>query len=62
MRVRLATMHQACRHHGLDVRANDSLHQPYPWEYFINKEHGLVWCNVFKSGSSRSVFSASFCK
>ena len=23
-----------------------------PWEYFINREHRLVWCNVFKSGSS----------
>ncbi len=24
-----------------------------PWEYFVDRKHRLVWCNVFKSGSSR---------
>ena len=46
-------MNKACKHHGLDQRANDSIHTPNAWEYLINEEHALVWCNVFKSGSTR---------
>lgn len=47
-------MRQACRHHGLDRRGEDSLHQPNPWEYFIAEKNDikLVWCNIFKSASS----------
>merc|ERR1719430_495722 len=45
-------MKSACRKHGLDKRGDDYLHQPYPWEYFINWEHKFVWCNVFKSAST----------
>jgi hypothetical protein len=52
MQIRLRTMREACQQHGLDVSKNDSLHRPYPWEFFVNVEHHLVWCNVFKSGSS----------
>jgi len=53
MTARRKVMQKACHDTGLDQRGNDSLHQPNPWEYFINKKHRLVWCNVFKSGSSR---------
>ena len=52
---RLDTMHEACRKHGLDRKGTDSLHQPKGWEYFI-AEHNktkLVWCNIFKSASTR---------
>eukprot|EP00095_Tigriopus_kingsejongensis_P006855 maker-scaffold176_size284796-snap-gene-1.18 protein:Tk06855 transcript:maker-scaffold176_size284796-snap-gene-1.18-mRNA-1 annotation:"carbohydrate sulfotransferase 11-like" len=43
---------EACSRHGLDRPGNDSLHRVYPWEYLISKEYSLIWCNVFKSGSS----------
>ena len=43
-----------CREYGLDQRTGeDDLHRVKPWEYFIQDKHKLVWCNVFKSGSSR---------
>ena len=53
--IRMNIMQEACKHHGLDRRGEDSLHQPYSWEYLIAKENNttLVWCNIFKSGSSR---------
>ena len=52
---RLTTMHQACKKHGLDRKGEDALHQPKGWEYFIaeNKDVKLVWCNIFKSASTR---------
>ena len=47
-------MNHACKLHGLDQKGNDSFQpKPNPWEYIINEEHSLVWCNVFKSGSTR---------
>jgi len=49
---RTGDMKAACSKHGLDVRGEDQLHRPYPWEYFINWEHNFVWCNVFKSAST----------
>ena len=50
-------MKRGCRKYGLDERKNDSLHQPYAWEYLIAKHDGvnLVWCNIFKSASSRLI-------
>jgi chondroitin 4-sulfotransferase 11 len=53
MESRIKTMKEACRDYGLDQAGNDSLHKPNAWEYLINKEHHLVWCNVFKAGSTR---------
>ena len=52
MRKRRKVMHEACHQEGLDETGNDALHQVNPWEYFINKKHKLVWCNVFKSAST----------
>jgi len=52
MTERLNTLNKGCRLHGLDKVGNDTLHQLNPWEYLINHKHKLVWCNVFKSGSS----------
>jgi chondroitin 4-sulfotransferase 11 len=54
MSARVSVLKNACKLYGLDQKSNESLHQPNPWEYLINEEHGLVWCNVFKSGSTRS--------
>ena len=53
--TRNIVLKEACKHYGLDVPGNDRLHKPYPWEYLIakHKAANLVWCNVFKSGSSR---------
>ena len=52
MAERVSVMKTACRKHGLHTPGSDTLHQVNPWEYFINKEHSLVWCNVFKSAST----------
>ena len=49
---RVKIMKDACKKHGLDTLGSDPLHQVNPWEYFINYEHSLVWCNVFKSAST----------
>lgn len=55
MKERKNQMQIACTHHGLDKPGEDPLHQPNPWEYFIaeTKDMNIVWCNVFKSASSR---------
>ena len=55
MKERVHTMKKACKVHGLDIKGRDSLHQPNAWEYIIanNSETNLVWCNIFKSGSTR---------
>jgi len=52
MKKRQEHLRAACQSHGLNIRGADILHQPNPWEYFINKEHNFVWCNVFKSAST----------
>eukprot|EP00092_Neocalanus_flemingeri_P028623 GFUD01031082.1.p1 GENE.GFUD01031082.1~~GFUD01031082.1.p1 ORF type:complete len:350 (+),score=63.55 GFUD01031082.1:158-1207(+) len=52
MEDRINIMKDACRKHGLDTPGPDPLHQVKSWEYFINWEHSLVWCNVFKSAST----------
>ena len=52
MGTRQEEMEAACKRHQLDTRGSDRLHRPDPWEYFINREHNLVWCNVFKSAST----------
>ena len=55
MALRRNIMQKACKAHGLDVRGEDALHQPNAWEYIISKHNdtNLVWCPVFKSGSTR---------
>ena len=52
MRERQDVMRAACRQEGLDREGKDILHQINPWEFLINWEYNLVWCNVFKSASS----------
>jgi len=52
MQKRVQALKQACRESGLDRKLQDALHTPNPWEYIVNKEAGLVWCNIFKSASS----------
>lgn len=52
MRDRRKTKEDVCHKAGLDVKGNDTLHKVNPWEYFINHQYKLVWCNVFKSAST----------
>jgi len=57
MKERQDVMRNACQKHGLDMKGEDALHQPKPWEFLINKDHHLVWCNVFKSASSSWMYN-----
>ncbi|XP_034246572.1 carbohydrate sulfotransferase 11 isoform X2 [Thrips palmi] len=57
MAARRAELRDACIRTGLDVPSNDSLHQPNPWEYLINTQHHLVWCNVFKAASTSWMYN-----
>lgn len=50
MKRRSLVMREACNKHGIQ---NISIN---PWEYFINEKYSLVWCNVFKSGSTSWMF------
>ena len=52
MKDRRRTKEDVCHKAGLDVMGNDTLHKVNPWEYFINHQYKLVWCNVFKSAST----------
>ena len=52
MLQRQSALKEGCKKHGLDLPGKDPLHQANPWEYFINREHKFVWCNVFKSAST----------
>lgn len=36
---------------------NDTLHNPNPWEFLIDKKHHLVWCNVFKAASTSWMYN-----
>ncbi|XP_067002353.1 carbohydrate sulfotransferase 11 [Anabrus simplex] len=48
---------EACSMLGLDVPGNDSLHRPNPWEFFVNRPHHIVWCNVFKAASTSWMYN-----
>ncbi|KAE8750440.1 hypothetical protein FOCC_FOCC002734 [Frankliniella occidentalis] len=57
MAARRAELRDACARTGLDVPNNDSLHQANPWEFLINNQHHLVWCNVFKAASTSWMYN-----
>lgn len=57
MEKRRKHLKKACRNFGLDIPANDTLHRPNSWEFLVNKEHRLVWCNVFKAASSSWMYN-----
>ena len=56
MRERREVMRAACHQEGLDKKGHDALHRTKSWEYLINKQYNIVWCNVFKSASSSWLF------
>jgi len=51
MKARVARMRRVCDEKGL--RLNESVKS---WEWMAAQEEKLVWCNVFKSGSSSWLF------
>lgn len=57
MAWRRRTLKEACSRYGLDVPGNDSLHRPNAWEFLINKQHHLIWCNIFKAASSSWMYN-----
>ncbi|XP_026462418.1 carbohydrate sulfotransferase 11-like [Ctenocephalides felis] len=57
MEARKAHLQEACSRLGLDVPGNDTLHRPNPWEFLVNREHHIVWCNVFKAASTSWMYN-----
>ncbi|CAH1394088.1 unnamed protein product [Nezara viridula] len=57
MAYRKLKVKEACAKYGLDKEGNDSLHQPNPWEFLINKKYHLVWCNIFKAASTSWMYN-----
>ncbi|XP_045585007.2 carbohydrate sulfotransferase 11 isoform X1 [Procambarus clarkii] len=50
LEARRQHLRQMCSKEGLDQPTKD--YQINAWEFLINREFGLVWCNVFKAASS----------
>ncbi|XP_031786796.1 carbohydrate sulfotransferase 11 isoform X1 [Nasonia vitripennis] len=48
---------ERCAEEGLDRPGNDSLHRPNAWEFLVNREHHLIWCNVFKAASTSWMYN-----
>ncbi|XP_034947671.1 carbohydrate sulfotransferase 11-like isoform X1 [Chelonus insularis] len=46
-----------CSEAGLDRPGNDSLHRPNAWEFFVNRDYHLIWCNVFKAASTSWIYN-----
>jgi len=57
MYMRSQHLNEKCSYYGLDVHGNDSLHKPNAWEFLINKQHHLIWCNVFKAASTSWMYN-----
>lgn len=57
MEARREQLHETCHKLGLDVPGNDSLHKPNPWEFLVNRQFKIVWCNVFKVASSSWMYN-----
>lgn len=48
---------ERCAEEGLDRSGNDSLHRLNAWEFLVNKEYHLIWCNVFKAASTSWMYN-----
>ncbi|XP_048483818.1 carbohydrate sulfotransferase 11 isoform X2 [Plutella xylostella] len=42
-----------CSNLGLD----DSSHKAYAWEYLINRQYHVIWCNIFKAASTSWMYN-----
>ncbi|XP_050595411.1 carbohydrate sulfotransferase 11 [Bombus affinis] len=50
-------LEEKCAEEGLDGPGNDSLHRPNAWEFLVNREYHLIWCNVFKAASTSWMYN-----
>ncbi|CAB0028134.1 unnamed protein product [Trichogramma brassicae] len=57
MNERRKYLAERCSEEGLDRPGNDSLHRPNAWEFLVNREHRLIWCNVFKAASTSWMYN-----
>lgn len=57
MLMRNERLTKKCNEFGLDIRRNDSLHKPNPWEFLVNKRYHIIWCNVFKAASTSWMYN-----
>lgn len=57
MNKRRNYLQNMCFKLGLDVPGNDTIHRPNPWEFLINRDYKLVWCNVFKAASTSWMYN-----
>ncbi|XP_015597046.1 carbohydrate sulfotransferase 11 isoform X2 [Cephus cinctus] len=48
---------EKCSQEGLDRPGNDSLHRPNAWEFLVNREHHIIWCNIFKAASTSWMYN-----
>lgn len=46
-----------CAEAELDRPGNDSIHKPNAWEFFVNRDYHLIWCNVFKAASTSWIYN-----
>lgn len=50
-------LNKKCAEAGLDFSWNDPINKPNSWEFFVNSEYKLVWCNVFKAASTSWIYN-----
>ncbi|XP_055621382.1 carbohydrate sulfotransferase 11 isoform X2 [Toxorhynchites rutilus septentrionalis] len=55
MENRVARMHEKCSEYKLNEPKLN--YKPKAWEYLINREYHLVWCNVFKAASTSWMYN-----
>lgn len=48
---------EKCAEAELDRPGNDSIHRPNAWEFFVNRDYHLIWCNVFKAASTSWIYN-----
>ena len=48
LQARLNHARKVCKYYGF----GSTDHHPNAWEFLISKQHKMIWCNVFKAGSS----------
>ncbi|KAJ8717876.1 hypothetical protein PYW07_005806 [Mythimna separata] len=53
MEARRAYMKAECTKHALDT----SSHKSNAWEYLINRQYHVIWCNVFKAASTSWMYN-----
>ncbi|XP_026321134.1 carbohydrate sulfotransferase 11 isoform X3 [Hyposmocoma kahamanoa] len=53
MEARKEYLRSQCSKLGLD----DSSHKAYAWEYLINRQYHVIWCNIFKAASTSWMYN-----